>query len=59
MGKIHESYRKVMTKNKAYAPVCGLLLTPAPPPDPSPFMLSLYSVFLFTNIVFFDVIIKI
>lgn len=60
MGKIHESYSKVMTKNKAYAPVRGLLLTPAPPPHPSPFMLlSLYSVFLFTNIAVFDVTIKI
>ena len=49
-----------MTKNNAYAPVSDLLLTPAPPPHPSPFMLfSLYSVFLFTNIVFFYVIVKI
>lgn len=48
-----------MTKNNAYAPVGGLL-TPAPPPHPSPFMLfSLYSVFLLTNTVFFNVIIKI
>ena len=60
MGKIHGSYSKVMTKNNAYAPVSDLLLTPAPPPHPSPFMLfSLYSVFLFTNIVFFYVIVKI